>query len=104
MDVYCPRCGEPWDIDYVNHEMKVLERTDFRGGRGCDCCKSMEVCKRTEKCGDCAEYQMPPGKTYRMCAVKCFKRPFRAEASGAMMDILGDDLDGAAAMLEDFNL
>ena len=100
MEVYCPRCGEPWDIDYVNHEMKVLERTDFRGGRGCQCCKELQVCQHLGKCSACPSYEVASGK----CTIKCFKKPFRADVSGAMMDILGEDLDGAAAMLEDFNL
>ncbi len=73
MDLYCRRCGEPYELDYVQHDMNVIERTDFKAGRGCPCCKGKEV----------------------------KERPAVAECAGVLMDILGDDLDGVAAELED---
>ncbi len=73
MDLYYPRCGEPWDMDYVLHEMDVIERADFKAGRGCPSCKGKEV----------------------------KKRPFRAEIAAALSDALGDDIDGLATEMED---
>jgi hypothetical protein len=73
MDIYCRRCGEPWDMDYINFEMTSQERNHFKSGAGCPCCYGKKV----------------------------EKRPFRADVSGMLQDMLGDDLDGVAAELED---
>lgn len=73
MDLYCGRCGEPWDIYYVQQEMTPDERHRFRCGKGCPVCY---------------------GKTIE-------RRPLRAELSAALGELLGDDLDGLAAEMED---
>ena len=73
MDLYCQRCGEPYDVYYVGQEMTPEERVRFRKGEGCPSCF---------------------GKTVD-------KRPFRAELAAALGDILGDDVDGMAAEMED---
>lgn len=73
MDVYCKRCGEPWELDYVQWDMTPQERNHFWAGEGCPSCQ---------------------GKTVG-------KRPFRAELTEVLHDVLGDDLDGLAAELED---
>jgi len=75
MDVYCPRCGEPWEIDYVNFEMTPEERSKFWAGEGCPACKGKPAPE---------------------------KKPLRAEATAVLRDMLGDDTDGIAAELEDF--
>ena len=74
MDMFCPRCGEPWDVASLYEDMSKEDAQDLRRGKGCPCCFGRELTDR----------------------------PFRAEASGMLMDILGDDLDGVASMLEDF--
>ena len=76
MDLYCRRCGEPYEMDYVNFEMAALERIHFKSGEGCPSCYGKPV----------------------------EKRPFRAEMSAALGDILGDDEDGLAAEMEDAEL
>ena len=74
MDVYCKRCGEPWDVYGVDHgDMTEDERRRFWSGEGCPSC-----------------YGKP---------VK--NRPFRAELTTALHEALGDDTDGLAAELED---
>lgn len=73
MDLYCTRCGEPWDMDYVNFEMTPEERNHFKHGEGCPSCYGKPV----------------------------EKRPLRAKIAAAMGDILGDDLDGLASSMED---
>jgi len=75
MDVYCPRCGEPWELDYVNHEMTPEERRSFWAGDGCPACAGKPAPE---------------------------EKPLRAEATAALRDVLGDDTDGIAAELEDF--
>lgn len=74
MDLYCKRCGEPWEMDYVNFEMTSQERNHFKAGEGCPCC-----------------YGKPAPA----------KRPLRAELQQVLEDVLGDDVDGIAAELED---
>jgi hypothetical protein len=73
MDIYCRRCGEPYDLDCVNFEMTSQEHNHFKSGEGCPSCDGKTVEKRT----------------------------FRADVSGVLQDMLGDDLDGVAAELED---
>jgi hypothetical protein len=75
MDLYCKRCGEPYDMDHVGFEMLPLDRVRFWDGEGCPSCYSKAVAAR----------------------------PLRAEAMGVMHDLLGDDTDGIAAMMEDFD-
>ncbi len=73
MDLYCQRCGEPWDIYYVANEMTPEEKGRFDRGEGCPCCFGKPV----------------------------DKKPFRAELAGALSSVLGDDVDGLAAEMED---
>ena len=74
LDIYCPRCGEPWDVYSLNHDMSAEEAQRLKAGQGCPCCHGREI-----------EH-----------------RPDRAVVAGALMSVLGDDLDGLAATLEDF--
>ncbi len=79
MDIICTRCGEPWDVDYVRHEEP--DEFERRGGviTVCPCCrnKPVKLSKETKE---------------RLAAVR--------EIAG----LLGDDIDGLAATLEDFDL
>lgn len=39
MDVYCKRCGEPWDLMGIRDgDMTEEERKMFLRGEGCPCC------------------------------------------------------------------
>ena len=73
MDLYCQRCGEPWEHYYVHQEMTPLERGQFLRGECCPSCAGKEV----------------------------VSPPFRAELAAALGDALGDDTDGLAAEMED---
>ena len=73
MDLYCKRCGEPWELDYVQFDMTPKERNDFKHAVGCPACKGKEI----------------------------KKRPFRAILAAELSGVLGDDLDGLAAEMED---
>ena len=78
MDLICSRCGEPWDLDYVLHE--APDEFDRRGGliRACPCCHGEEP------------ETMPAEKREKLAAV------------ATVAELLGDDVDGLAALLEDF--
>lgn len=73
MDTICQRCGEAIDVHHVYHDMTVEERVDFLAGRGCS----------------------------TSCAAREPVRNARTAAAAAVAIALGDDLDGAASMLDD---
>jgi len=73
MDIYCPRCGEPWEHDHVQHDMAPEERDDLLTGRGC-----------STRC------RLNPPEDSDRCI-----------ASSAILELCPDDLDGAAALMED---
>jgi len=73
-DLYCQRCGEPWDMYGVyNDDMDKEEKKRFLAGIDCPHCHGKEV----------------------------KEKPFRATLASAMADILGDDTDGIAVEMED---
>lgn len=82
MDIYCPRCGEPYDVFSLTDDMTDEERADFHAGRGCPCCRN-----KPDK-----EIVLSPERA-ELLTVQSMLRTF-----------LGDDIDGLAAELEDFTL
>ncbi len=46
MDVYCAKCGEPWDYYGLMHggDMEADEAHRFRRGEGCPCCRFGTTC------------------------------------------------------------
>jgi len=45
MDIYCAKCGEPWDAYGVFHgDMEPDEKERFLNGEGCPCCHFGQVC------------------------------------------------------------
>ena len=79
MDLVCTRCSEPWDMDYVLHDEP--EGFQRRGGR-------------IDRCPLCPETtpKHSPRQQERLDAIR------------EVADLLGDDIDGLAASLEDFGL
>ena len=74
MDIICPRCLEPWDSSYVQHEMSPEERQDLQAGQGCSC-----ACRAN-----------PPSSSEE------------TPGASAVLEPGGEDLDRAAALTEDF--
>lgn len=86
-DVYCPKCGEPWEVFSLAEVAEDSGRsfTDVRRDftrRGCQALAGSYF-------GD----------------VKCSAQVNggRADVSSALFDLLGDDVDGVAAMLDDLD-
>ena len=79
MDVYCPRCGEPWDV-YEFHDIAGVtynQAKDTFFTKGCGFLFNDGVlCKNTGS--------------------------RQAEVSALMYELMPDDVDGIASMLEDF--
>lgn len=78
MDIYCPRCGEPCDHDEL-HMQEVsydeARRTFYNQSLGCG--------------------QLFDG---RPCTLQASDQAMQARV---LVDLLGDDVDGIAAMHED---
>ena len=101
MDVYCARCGEPWELDYVLHELP--KETDLAGkhntnGRPDNALRA-ELGAEGWKFGQSLAHvtHCPACKYHRDEDID----NTRAEAYSALADVLGDDLDGFAAEMED---
>jgi hypothetical protein len=78
MDLPCINCGEPWDMDFVLHEAPH----EFTRPHG-----------RIDRCPACPATGRPP-----LSAAEQQRLAVVAE----LADILGPDIDGLAAELEDF--
>lgn len=99
MDLYCPKCREPWDNDCLHDEAKA---------RGHDC----DGLNPASPCADgCVAYRKVAAEFRRQgCAAlstaypntSCEARGGRRDAlADAVYDLMGDDMDGAAAAFED---
>lgn len=74
MDLYCQRCGEPFDqYGVYNGDMTAEEKQLFLDGKECPSCHGKKI----------------------------EKKPFRAELASVLSDVLGDDTDGIAAEMDD---
>jgi hypothetical protein len=90
MDIYCPvrGCGEPWDHDTL-HEVAEEEGKSYNEvmrafqSKGCEVIFGQPHNIRDDE---------PVDKSYGLPA---------SMAAEALYDLLGDDMDGAAAMMED---
>lgn len=81
MDIYCVRCGEPVELDYL-HDVAAEQESTY------------SVVLAAFQSKGCEALGQP----------QCQRDPsMRSEAMSAMFDILGDDVDGAASMMEDFD-
>lgn len=79
-DLMCINCGEPWDMDYVLHE----EPQEFtRNGAAITRCPTCSYHERND--------------------TKVRSDDDRA-VYAAIADLLGDDVDGAVGMFEDFEM
>lgn len=87
MDIYCPQCAEPLDMDCLHDEAdeQNISYTEALHNFQSKGCASLTV------------YGKADGTHFGQTG------SLRADAMGAMFDLLGDDVDGAAAMMEDFD-
>ena len=90
MDILCRKCGESWDLDSLHEE---VERR-FPGLEG-DANAYRGVWRQVAK--DFRDRGCPA------LGATCGERK-GDPAIGALYDVLGDDMDGAAAEMEDLGL
>jgi hypothetical protein len=81
MDLVCTQCGEPWDLDYVLHDEPEGFTRQGAAIVSCPCCKERGHGKELD-----AEARE------------------RLSAARERGELLGDDVDGYAAELEDLGL
>ena len=86
MDIYCTVCGEPWDMSELHNMADYLDQPE-------NSIPYTEARKRFASNG-CAAFN----EKHNSSTVGSFK----AQASSALFDLLGDDVDGIASMMEDF--
>ena len=88
MDIYCPRCNEPVELDYI-HDVVEGRRIDGDDTATYD---TVAADYRVRGCpaldGTCNPDTIRTGDT----------------AAGVIFELLGDDMDGAAAMMEDMDM
>ena len=77
MDIYCPICAEPMDMMEL-HEIDGMDFDQARAAFFADGCDAVGF-----RCSDSRGSMV-------------------AAASAALADLLGDDIDGIAAMMDDF--
>lgn len=86
MDIFCTTCGEPWAVDSLHDAVDEGNASDYQDARmiffssGCGTLFNRRPCERPETGGPAA---------------------MRANVTAALLDVLGDDLDGLASELED---
>jgi hypothetical protein len=119
MDIRCTTCGEPWDTDSIHDEIAsrnpekpwyqeerpvysegFIGNSPFTNAEGR--WYNTEVYEK--------EYWKPARKEFTLRGCEFFgskhsEYPIgNVAAIAALSDLLGDDIDGLASMLEDFNL
>jgi hypothetical protein len=88
MDILCPKCAEPWDMDELHEE--VARRNEAQRYHDEEYEKKFEDVRKDFRRDGCRALQ---GK----CSTNVAN-----PVIGELYDLLGDDIDGAASMLEDF--
>jgi len=125
MDIYCSTCGEPFEL-YIETDEDRQELQRVREGR-CSLCKGV----KPPTCHDCGNqmpredlnlYKKGVGCgsndacNDKLICIRCWEhheydddhtrkyesnKLSKADASAVLYDILGDDLDGVASMMDD---
>ncbi len=104
MDIRCPKCGEPWDFDELHDEVRLRQH-------GATPWKDLDGTYHQEVYD---KYFKPVMRDFQRIGCEVFGSKHgdmgdelssrglsAAETASALYELLGDDLDGAAAMLED---
>jgi len=101
MDIYCPKCGEPWDIDEL-HDVITHRGYDYEAAK-----RSIPDSNERQKAYE-REWFNPLMKEFRtkgcgsVFGSDCVPvNSERTMVSQAAFDLMGDDVDGIASMMDD---
>jgi hypothetical protein len=96
MEIYCPKCGEPWDIDSLHdvEDPDYAKVDEFRGTQHFLTFTEAYHLFRSKGCGEVFGTRCEPPVDE--------ESKFRSHLSAELMSLYGDDVDGVAADLEDF--
>ncbi len=98
-DIYCARCGEPWDASGLKHgDVTPGEAKQILQGAGCPSCEGLTgICTKWAELGyistEEAKEMCPDMKWGRRCSREggCEDRaPFKGDAMKALESMLGD--------------
>jgi hypothetical protein len=96
MDILCRFCREPWDFECLHDEV------DDRAFRGVESSYAVVAAEfRQYGCGALWGFQGLADPVAKRCGGGKIKAD---PIVSAMYELLGDDMDGAAAMLEDMGI
>ena len=92
VDIYCKRCGEPWDMDEIHDEI------DYRcDGRTPDGDAYQELYRSVRD-----DFYARGCEAFTYAGVKCSgSNSTRAHVAAVLYDAFGHDLDGVASDLAD---
>lgn len=122
MDIYCRICGEPWDMDTLHEEIDeriaagvfqaLPDHNDYRPGEqyaryraAYDKC--YDIVRNdfySQGCGAMWAFSgRPEGEKPSWCVRKdrTSGKMTTTDAMSALIEVMGDDLDGIASMMED---
>jgi hypothetical protein len=119
MDLYCPRCGEPWDFDSLHDEAQARYGVPFYIDEDRYASLKARVKNPAYNEDEYGGIFKSVQKEFRQIGCEAMRVGFgakcstpstgvdrgfgltRQDAASALYEVLGDDMDGAAAMLED---
>jgi hypothetical protein len=109
MDVHCSSCGEPWDVYHLRHD--AIFETDLSHEEA-EAWRSLppkqRLNTRYRERFEAARWEFG-GSVYDVKRCPCCPKqakpdPEKAGLKAVLVDLLGNDEDGIAAMMEDFGL
>lgn len=89
MDILCKHCGEPWDVSEL-HDMLADDRDSVR---------PFQEARELFYAHGCGAFQSQPAED---CDNPPIVEAGALEAIDVLQDSLGDDVDGLASALSDF--
>jgi hypothetical protein len=109
IDVHCSTCGEPWDIHHLGHD--AIHETDLaheEAAAWTELSPKLRLSQRDREKFKAAGYQFG-NSVYDLRRCPCCPKDAKldvdtASAKAAIVDMLGDDEDGIAALVEHFDL
>jgi hypothetical protein len=109
MDVHCSTCAEPWDISHLLHEAIFdtgVTPEEARAWSSLRRCRKLSHYYREQFRAVGWEFGLTVINVIRCpcCPKETKPNRERAEIKAALEELLGDDPDGLASTLEDFDL